>query len=283
MKKKNNLTGISDDSDHENDFESIGITDNFMFSSVFEKNKELCKRLLESILGFVLDVLNYAEREKTISADNKSKGVRLDIIARATGRVYNIEMQNSKVDDIPRRIRYYQPLLDIEMLHAGDTYSDLKDAYVIFICRFDQFGRGKYVYRYSTNDEEDGYPFGDGAKKIVVNASGDHGEITQELREFIDYINDPGTIEELSQSNWVRQVDERVKFNRHSAEWRKDYMSFEVILQDKFKEGKAEGKAEGIDMARKVYQHYYAGEDVRKIASDLGYSEDEVKRILELK
>ena len=38
-------------------FDDVGITDNIMFSTVFQENSELCRNLLESILGFEIEKL----------------------------------------------------------------------------------------------------------------------------------------------------------------------------------------------------------------------------------
>ena len=60
----------------------------------------------------------------------------------------------------------------MDALLAGDSYENLPDTYVIFICDFDPFGNG--LYRYSTGMvcEETGKSVSDGVKTIYLNAHG---------------------------------------------------------------------------------------------------------------
>lgn len=224
-------------------FDDVGITDSIMFSTVFQENSELCRKLLESILGFEIEKLTYLEREKAVNTVYDGKGIRLDILARATGKVYNVEMQNRRVDDIPKRSRFYQAELDTMLLGRGEHYFEIPDSFEIFICRFDLFGEGQYVYRFKMLDLRNHKELGDGTERIFVNTAGTEGNISPELREFIDYINDPKVVIRLDNSNWIKQVDDKVRLKRSNGEWRHDYMMFESMMQDKYREGHKEGKA----------------------------------------
>ena len=226
-------------------FDDVGITDNIMFSTVFQENSELCRNLLESILGFEIEKLTYLEREKAVNTTTDNRGVRLDILARGTGKLYNVEMQNRRVDDIPRRSRFYQAELGTMLLGRGEHYSEIPDSFEIFICRFDLFDEGQYVYRFKMLDLRNHKELGDGTERIFVNTAGTEGNITPELREFIDYINDPKVAIRLDNGNWIKQVDDKVRLKRSNGEWRHDYMMFESMMQDKYREGHKEGKAEG--------------------------------------
>ncbi len=57
-------------------FDNVGITDSIMFSTVFQENSELCRKLLESILVFELEKLTYLEREKTANTSADYKGIK---------------------------------------------------------------------------------------------------------------------------------------------------------------------------------------------------------------
>lgn len=37
---------------------------------------------------------------------------------------------------------YYQGMIDLNILEKGEDYRNLKKSYVIFICTFDQYGKG---------------------------------------------------------------------------------------------------------------------------------------------
>ena len=141
------------------------------------------------------------------------------------------------MDDITKRSRFYQSELDAMLLGRGEYYSEIPDLYEIFICRFDLFGEGQYVYRFKMLDLRNHKELGDGTERIFVNTAGTEGNITPELREFIDYINDPKVVIRLDNSNWIKQVDDKVRLKRSNGEWRHDYMMFESMMQDKYRGG----------------------------------------------
>ena len=47
------------------------------------------------------------------------------------GTVYDLEMQTTKKKDLPKRTRYYQGLIDLELLNRGASFSELNDSYII--------------------------------------------------------------------------------------------------------------------------------------------------------
>ena len=51
-------------------------------------------------------------------------------------------------EDIGKRTRYYQSMIDIDSLLKGAVYSELKESYVIFICTSDPFESGLPVYTF---------------------------------------------------------------------------------------------------------------------------------------
>ncbi|MBQ2010362.1 MAG: hypothetical protein II259_07220, partial [Selenomonadaceae bacterium] len=56
----------------------LTLRNNFMFRLVMEK-QELCKKLIECILGIKIKSISYMEHEKSFEANLKSKGIRLDL------------------------------------------------------------------------------------------------------------------------------------------------------------------------------------------------------------
>ena len=68
----------------------------------------------------------------------KSKGIRLDIyVEDDDNTVFNLEMQTTTYKELPKRSRYYQGIIDLNMIEKGESYDILKESYVIFICTFD--------------------------------------------------------------------------------------------------------------------------------------------------
>ena len=118
-------------------YEELDITDPFIFAKVMSE-KELCKPLLENILNIKIRDIVYVDYEETIQMTAKSKGIRLDIyVEDDNNTVFNIEMQTTTYKELPKRSRYYQGIIDLNMIEKDESYDILKESYVIFICTFD--------------------------------------------------------------------------------------------------------------------------------------------------
>ncbi|WP_303059109.1 PD-(D/E)XK nuclease family transposase [Veillonella magna] len=88
---------------------NLTITDNFLFEKVM-RNKRICKRLIEKILGMTIADISFPESEKVIDMRRDSKGVRLDVyVTDMDGNIYDIEMQctNEGPEALGGRTRYY--------------------------------------------------------------------------------------------------------------------------------------------------------------------------------
>ena len=129
-------------------YEELDITDPFIFAKVMSE-KELCKPLLENILNIKIRDIVYVDYEETIQMTAKSKGIRLDIyVEDDNNTVFNIEMQTATYKELPKRSRYYQGIIDLNMIEKDESYDILKESYVIFICTFDFFEKGRSVYEF---------------------------------------------------------------------------------------------------------------------------------------
>ena len=117
----------------------IELSNDYMFATIMVQERELCRRVLETILGFEIESLVYLDEQLHLKTDVQSHAIRLDVVAKNTGAVYDIEMQKVRMGNIPRRARYYQSQIDVSELDKGIEYGELKDSYVIFICGFDLF------------------------------------------------------------------------------------------------------------------------------------------------
>lgn len=128
-------------------FKDLTIRDAFMFAAVMS-DPEICRRVLELALGIPISEV-HIQTEKTMAYHSEYHGVRLDVYAADANRTrFNVEMQVTLQKFLPKRSRYYHDQIDMDALLTGDSYENLPDTYVIFICDFDPFGDG--LYRYST-------------------------------------------------------------------------------------------------------------------------------------
>ena len=77
--------------------------------------------------------------EETIALDFDSKGIRLDVFVKDTDRMFDVELQVTNTKELPERARYYQGVMDVDSLKAGQKYKELRESHVIFICLADIF------------------------------------------------------------------------------------------------------------------------------------------------
>lgn len=104
----------------------IPLKDNFIFSKTLELFPALCKQLIELILNINVKHIDFPEREKVIEIRTDSNGIRLDVyVEDDQNRSFDIEMQVDDSDNISKRMRYYQGLIDVDKLKHGQHYSAL--------------------------------------------------------------------------------------------------------------------------------------------------------------
>ena len=131
-----------------------------------------------------------AEAEKMILNTPFYKSVRLDVLFEGDQSWYDIEFQSENTDDIPKRARYYHSMIDTHILEPGEAYARLQPCYMIFLCRFDLFGKGKAVYQFQNYDIKNRLLLGDESYTIVLNSKAEAGSIPRELEALFIYINE---------------------------------------------------------------------------------------------
>ena len=236
-------------------FANLTIQSDFIFKKVMSR-KRICKHLLEELLQIEIADINYIEAEKTIDPNYTSHGIRLDIIvADDKNTHYNLEMQvknkknpQTKAFVLPKRSRYYQALLDFDLLQAGQPYDLLPPTYIIFICIFDFFEKGNYVYTFKKRCLEDlELELPDETTTMLLNTQGTHGEISKDLKSFYDYVNN-----HIVTTDFTKQIDDEISYLKLDTKVRREFMLMEARLLDERREGIAEGKdigfAEGKDV-----------------------------------
>jgi len=173
-------------------WEELTICDDYMFKLIMSR-KRICKKVLERILHVEISDIHYLEAEKPMKPSYRSKGVRLDVYVRDdVHTVYNIEMQvrQPEGDGLAKRTRYYQSMIDADLLAAGADYDELNQTIIIFICPFDPFGKDRFIYTFENLCREDtSLLLRDGAQKIFLNTKGTAGDISDALKAFLGYVD----------------------------------------------------------------------------------------------
>ncbi len=226
------------------DWEELTIQDNFLFQKVMQ-NKRICKYLIEKILHISIKEITFPDAEKNISIRYDSKSIRLDVyVEDDSGRVYDIEMQctNGSDQELPKRTRYYQGMIDMGLLEKGGDYDTLNPSFIIFICTFDPFHKGLPIYTFRNRCVEcEGLELQDEATKIFLNSKSRDENIDPDISAFLRYVD--GKSAEGSFTQTVEQEVLRVK--RHD-ETRREYMTLAMELKRQENIGRKEEREKMI-------------------------------------
>ena len=270
--------------------EELTFTDDFMFGTIM-KHKPVCKGVLERLLHIKVGKIEYPSLQKTIAPFYESKGIRLDVYVAEPSRVFDIEIQTSVPPDLPKRTRYYQSLMDVDNLLHGQSYAELKDSYVLFICTQDPFGKGLPVYTFeNTCREERGLFLADKSYKVFYNVSAYGKEKDDELHALLRYL-----CEKQATSHFTQTIDGLVESTKNNEKFRSVYMSLNIHRDDLlmagekigFERGVVAGMSKGrrqgfsdgarqkaLETARILKQ---LGDSVQKISQATGLSKQEVE------
>ncbi|MDG5853143.1 Rpn family recombination-promoting nuclease/putative transposase [Clostridium beijerinckii] len=257
----------------------LNLEDDFLFAKVMS-DKEICKELLENILEIEIEKVEMVEEQKTIDLLLESKGIRLDVYVKdENNTIYNVEMQRGKHKNLPKRLRYYQGNIDLDLISKGEDYRKLSKSYIIFICTFDLFNKGRHKYTFQNMCLEDNsIMLNDEAQKIILNSKGIMNDLSDELLEFLAYVED-STDDKVkhAKGNLVKNIHRRVKEVKSDISVEVEFMT----LLERDREKIEEGREEGILLTKKVLKLSNSGCTISQIAKECNISEEEVRRILE--
>ena len=188
-------------------YQELTFTDDFMFGKVLVNNPEICRRLLEVLLE--IKKIAFPERQKTIEILSDGKGIRLDVyVDDENGTIYNIEMQTKVKKELPKRSRYYQGMIDMNLIERGAKYKELKLSFVIFICLNDPFGYG----------------------------------LPEDLAALLQYLKG-----KIVENELVRMIDNEVEKVKKREEWEVEYMTSYLRDMDIREEGIEIGLTQGLE------------------------------------
>ena len=264
-------------------WEELTLADNFIFQKVM-LNKELCKKVLSEILEMEIADISYPDYEKSIDIRRDSKSIRLDVYVKdAEQSVYNVEIQQSDQVHIPKRGRYYNDLIDLDLLEKGMMYDELNKSIVIFICTFDYYGKDHYKYTFTYKcDEIEGLDYGDETTRIVLNTKGIFGKVSEDLKDFFNCIN--GVFSSTAFSDKIKYEVDKIK---RSEKWRREYMTLylheQEIKRQSREEGKKEGKKEGLLIGAQIMKAYNSGSSIENLAKEFCLSIEEIEILIGVK
>ncbi len=289
-------------------WEELTIADNFIFCKVMQ-NAELCKEILELLLDIQIEKIEYLQTESPIENFYDTRGVRLDVVVKDSKKVYDIEMQTGNYDDIILRSRYYQASLDVSTTKRRTKFKDLKETYIIFICKDDPFGIGLPRYtKISKFMETDKISYDDKTHNVFYNCSGYKNEKDIEVQNVLRFI-----YELKAESDLTKKMEDAAETAKINSDYRVEYMYVQDVIEEEKEiaretglaegrekglaegrekglaegreKGLAEGRAEGLakgeknkaeETAKKMLEKKY---DLQDIADITGLSIEEIKKI----
>ena len=271
--------------DSKGDIKKLNLADNYLFTKVM-MDEELCRRVLEEILQVAIRKVVAVTEEKTIQILPDSKGIRLDVyVSDEAGTVYDVEMQTGHRSELPKRMRYYQGNIDLNLIARGAKYSELRKSFIIFICTFDPFRSGRHIYTFeNTCCEEPELKLGDETVKLLLNTRGKMDDISSDLRAFLTYVeNTTDEFAENTDSRLVKDLQQRVRAIKDSRKFQDEYMTQYMREQEIHDEAYASGLAEGAENAfcTAILNMRSLGHDDTFIAQCLGISVGDISALLE--
>ncbi|MCR5723927.1 MAG: Rpn family recombination-promoting nuclease/putative transposase [Treponema sp.] len=265
------------------EWDKLTLANNFMFCRVMETEPELCRQLVEILLGFEVKRIEIVKSEYALQVGLLDKGIRMDVYCKVDDRVIDLEMQTINRKDLAKRTRYYQSIIDMDLLNRGEPYANLKESYVVFLCLEDPIGEGLPVYFFeNTCRENAAIKLKDGSYKVFFNAEKCATLQDERLTAFFEFLQG-----QKSTDRFTDKLSSSVERLKTDAIFRGQYMTWEQsiheeaeILAEKLAEERVQERVKKIteervqELAEKLTE-----ERVQELAEKL--TEERVQEIAE--
>ena len=96
------------------------------------------------------------------------------------------------------------------------------------------------MYTFTNRCHEDGEELGDEATKLFLSSPNYEKAENPDLRSALRYIQ-----EKIAEGEFVEELDQEVKRVKEQKETRREYMTLEMELKRRWRQGEAKGRAEG--------------------------------------
>ena len=232
-------------------FEELTLADDFMFYQVMQDD-EICIGVLERLLKINIDHIERQELQKEIKPYYQSKYIKLDVYVKNEDKVYDIEIQNEDMDELPKRVRYYQSMIDSNELLKGMEYR------IIFICTGDPFGKGfpQYTFKNICLEEKE-LILNDESTKYFFNSDAADKAEDIEIRSFLDYIKNKRPTD-----NFTHTIDLAVKKVKTDESLRGIYMCEPIRIQDAKWAARVEAAKNWLRMGNVTHEQIAQAEDL---------------------
>lgn len=259
--------------------EDLNMIDAFLFDKATTSVQNaitISKVIIKRATG--LDVENIVvETEKQISGmDLNKRGVRLDVYLTEEDmnagkdilRLFDIEPNNYYEPDLPRRSRFYQSLIDSQLLPTDTPFRKLPDIFMIWILPYDPFGDDRMIYTVKNMVvENDQIVYNDGSTKLFLYTKGTKGG-SKELKDLLTYL-EYTTVANAVDSD-LKEIQKIVDNVKADSRERERFMTLQEMIyyekRDSREAGYQAGLIEGIKGVITAYKSLNATYDQAKAA-----------------
>ena len=221
-------------------YDELFFTDDFLFSKIM-RDPKIAKGVVQNLLGIKVKKIEFVTSQYSIDELYNGKGIRLDAYLEDEDKIIDIEMQSVIKKDEGLRMRYYQSMMDIDHLNRGESFKELKESYVMFICLDDPFSDGKPVYNFVTKELDGNRILNDRIHKVIYNASSFEKAENPNVRAFLEFLKRHAATDPLT-----KEIQTAVNSCKNQQKWRAEYM----LWKDQLREWKDEAKEDGLEEGR---------------------------------
>lgn len=237
--------------------EELNLMDDFLFNAMLthpETGEKFTHTILKLLFNRDFKNLKVSAQKFYAGMNTDLRGARLDVCIEGDcvdidgediTSVYDLEPdQNDKAKAIaafPKRSRFYHAIIDSRSLKSGEDFGKLKQVYVIFICNYDLFGYDRVWYTIKNRClEEPEMDYEDGAVTIVLYTRGTKGKISEELRQFLNYMENTDQNNEVNDElkSIQRMVDAVKRDGEVSLRYMKSFEHDQLMYERGIEQGR---------------------------------------------
>lgn len=237
--------------------EELNLMDDFLFNAMLthpETGEKFTHTILKLLFNRDFKNLKVSAQKFYAGMNTDLRGARLDVCIEGDcvdidgediTSVYDVEPdQNDKAKAIaafPKRSRFYHAIIDSRSLKSGEDFGKLKQVYVIFICNYDLFGYDRVWYTIKNRClEEPEMDYEDGAATLVLYTRGTKGKISEELRQFLNYMENTDQNNEVNDElkSIQRMVDAVKRDGEVSLRYMKSFEHDQLMYERGIEQGR---------------------------------------------
>lgn len=164
----------------------------------------------------------------------------------------------------------------MDLISKGEDYGKLTKSYIIFICTFDIFNKGRHKYTFENVCLEDrNIILNDKAQKIILNTKGFMKDLSEELLEFLKYVEtSTDDVAKHSKGKLVSNIHKRARKVKNDISMEVEFMTLLERDREKIEEDR--------DEERKlvIIKQYSKGLSIEYIAEINEFDVEYVKEVV---